>query len=152
VLPIIHLSRLGDGVRHGVLAEDMGIEGPSLGRLLDQLCQAGLIERRGDAADKRAKLLYLTEQGHAMAATVEKLIEELRSKLLARIADEDLEATLRVFAAFDAALHPGNEMNKLLTALRFERSALLFSFNSFAAAMLALTWASASACHGPTGR
>lgn len=29
-------------------------------------------------------------------------------------------------------------MNKLLTALRFERSALLFSFNSFAAAMLAL--------------
>lgn len=29
-------------------------------------------------------------------------------------------------------------MNKLLTALRFERSALLFSFNSFAAAMLSL--------------
>lgn len=111
VLPIIHLSRLGDGVRHGVLAEDMGIEGPSLGRLLDQLCLAGLIERRGDAADKRAKLLYLTEQGHAMAATVEKLIEELRSRLLARVTDEDLEAALRVFAAFDAALHPesGNE-------------------------------------------
>lgn len=106
VLPIIHLSRLGDNVRHGVLAEDMGIEGPSLGRLLDQLCLAGLVDRRDDSADKRAKLLNLTEQGHAMAATVEKLIEDLRHRLLANVSDSDLEATLRVFAALDAAIHP----------------------------------------------
>lgn len=106
MLPIVHLSRLGDGVRQGVLADDMGIEGPSLGRLLEQLIAAGFIERRDDSADRRARLLFLTERGQAMAATMERLITELRSQLLAKVPDVDIDATLRVLAALDAALHP----------------------------------------------
>ena len=45
-LPVLQITRSGNGMRQGVLAEELGLEGPSLVRLLDQLCAAGLVERR----------------------------------------------------------------------------------------------------------
>ena len=61
--PVILAGRLGDGVRQGALAEALGVEGPSLVRVLDQLVAAGLMERREDPHDRRAKTLHLTEAG-----------------------------------------------------------------------------------------
>jgi hypothetical protein len=37
-LPVLHIARAGGGLRQGVLAEELGVEGPSLVRILDQLC------------------------------------------------------------------------------------------------------------------
>lgn len=103
-LPVLHIARLGEGVRQGVLAEELGIEGPSLVRILDQLCAAGLVERREDPDDRRAKTLHLSDEGRAMAALVEARLDTLRAGLLSDIDDADLSATLRVLARFDAAL------------------------------------------------
>lgn len=103
-LPVLHIARLGEGVRQGVLAEDLGVEGPSLVRILDQLCAAGLVERRDDPNDKRARGLYLTPEGRAQATDIEAVGETLRRELLSRVSDADLAATLRVLAAFDAAV------------------------------------------------
>ena len=103
-LPVLHIARLGDGVRQGVLAEDLGVEGPSLVRILDQLCAAGLVERRDDPNDRRAKTLHLSDEGRAMAALVEVRLDALRSSLLAEVADADLTATLRALTRFEAAL------------------------------------------------
>lgn len=103
-LPVLHIARLGEGVRQGVLAEELGIEGPSLVRILDQLCAAGLVERRDDPNDRRAKTLHLSDEGRAMAALVEVRLDALRSSLLAEVPDADLTATLRVLARFEAAL------------------------------------------------
>ena len=47
--PIVAISRLGDGVRPGVIAEAVGIEPSSVVRLVDQLVAAGLIERREES-------------------------------------------------------------------------------------------------------
>src|ERR1700754_357221 len=76
--PVIWAGRLGDGVRQGVLAEAMGVEGPSLVRVLDQLVTAGLIERREDPLDRRAKTLHLTPAGHALRERVEEMLVHLR--------------------------------------------------------------------------
>ena len=103
-LPVLHIARLGEGVRQGALAEELGIEGPSLVRLLDQLCAAGLVERRDDPRDRRAKTLHLTPEGRALAAVIETTLDTLRSGLLAQVTNEDLDAALRVLAAFEAAL------------------------------------------------
>ena len=43
--PLFHLGRLGDGIRQTELAEALGIQGPSLVRLLDNLERDGLISR-----------------------------------------------------------------------------------------------------------
>ena len=103
-LPILLLSRLGDGVRIGVLAEHVGVEVPSLVRQIDQLCAAGLIERRDDPADRRAKILSLTEAGRSQAAVIETLFLDVRSRLLWHINDEDLVTTLSALKGFEAAL------------------------------------------------
>jgi MarR family transcriptional regulator for hemolysin len=103
-LPVLHIARLGDGLRQGALAEEMGIEGPSLVRILDQLCAAGLVERRDDPNDRRAKTLHLTGDGRALAAAVETTLDGFRAQLLTQIGDEDLRATLSVLARFESAL------------------------------------------------
>lgn len=103
-LPVLQIARLGEGVRQGVLAEELGLEGPSLVRILDQLAAAGLVERRDDPNDRRAKTLHLTDEGRAMAALVETRLDDLRSSLLAEIDDADLTGAVRVLARFEAAL------------------------------------------------
>jgi MarR family transcriptional regulator for hemolysin len=103
-LPVLHIARSGGGMRQGHLAEELGVEGPSLVRILDQLCAAGLVERRDDPNDRRAKTLHLSDEGRQMAALVETRLDALRSSLLAEVADEDLAGALRTFARFEAAL------------------------------------------------
>lgn len=103
-LPIVLLSRLGDGVRIGVLAEHVGVEVPSLVRQIDQLCAAGLMERRDDPADGRAKILSLTEAGRSQAVAIETLLQDVRSRLLLHIDDEDLATMLKSLRGFEAAL------------------------------------------------
>lgn len=103
-LPVLQVARAGGGMRQGALAEELGIEGPSLVRLLDQICAAGLIERREDPSDRRAKTLHPTDAGLVLAATLEEFLHDLRSQLMAGVSDEDLAAALRVFDALDAAV------------------------------------------------
>ncbi len=103
-LPILLLSRLGDGVRIGVLAEHVGVEVPSLVRQIDQLCAAGAIERRDDPADRRAKILRLTDAGRAQAAVIETLFLDVRSRLLSPINEENLAITLTALQGFETAL------------------------------------------------
>src|ERR1700760_822072 len=55
--PLVMSGRLGDGIRPGVLAGVLAIEGASLVRQLDQLAEAGLVERREHPVDRRAKTL-----------------------------------------------------------------------------------------------
>lgn len=107
-LPVLHIARAGGGMRQGVLAEELGVEGPSLVRVLDQLCAAGLVERRDDPADGRAKTLHLTPDGQALAVIAEDTVQAVRSRLLVGVSDDDLAATLRTFAAFEAALEAAN--------------------------------------------
>ena len=96
--PLLTIGRHGDGLRQGVLAELLHIEGPSLARSVEQLANAGFIERREDPADRRAKTLHLTEQGALACTHIEVALIELRNQLYAGIPDEDIAATLRVFA------------------------------------------------------
>ncbi|HEY2024495.1 MarR family transcriptional regulator [Paraburkholderia sp.] len=100
--PLLIASRLGSAVRQVTLADHVGIEGPSLVRLLDQLCAAGLMRRDEDPADRRAKTVALTDEGRAVTAKMEDELVTLRAQALKRVSRDDLEAALRVFAAFTA--------------------------------------------------
>ena len=71
-------------------------------RVLDQLVAAGLMERREDPHDRRAKTLHLTEAGRR--AQVEDVLVALRRRLFDGISEDDLQACLRVSEALKAAL------------------------------------------------
>ena len=102
--PLVMIGRQGDGVRPGVLADVLAIEGASLVRQLDQLVEAGLVERREDTVDRRAKTLHLTPAGIRARARIESSLDAMRAELFEGIADADVFACLRVFAALDAKL------------------------------------------------
>lgn len=102
--PIVMLGRMNGEVRQGVLAEALGIEGPSLVRSLDQLVEAGFVERREDPADRRAKTLHLTEAGKAACAPIEGALNLMRAALFEGVPDEDIVACERVFAVLEERL------------------------------------------------
>jgi MarR family transcriptional regulator, transcriptional regulator for hemolysin len=94
--PLRVLSRRGKCVRQGVLADEIGIEGPSLVRLVDLLQAEGLVERREDPTDRRAKTLHLTAAGEAKAEEINRVLRRVRTDLLQDIPPEDLAVTYRV--------------------------------------------------------
>ncbi|RQH06494.1 MarR family winged helix-turn-helix transcriptional regulator [Paraburkholderia dinghuensis] len=101
--PLLTASRLGEAVHQVTLAEHVGIEGPSLVRLLDQLCAAGLVRRDEDPEDRRAKTISLTSEGRAVTAKMEDELRALRERVLKGVTRADLEATLRVLNAFNTS-------------------------------------------------
>lgn len=69
-----------EGVKQSQLAESLDIAPITLARLIDKLTASGLVERRDDAADRRANRLFLTKEA---APTLEKL-GELAEDVMAR--------------------------------------------------------------------
>ena len=78
-------------------------------RLLDNLEQAGLAERREEAGDRRAKTIHLTAAGEATVEKVERVSREVRARLLDEIADRDLQVATRVLQRIAAALESLDE-------------------------------------------
>jgi len=105
-VPLLMIGRLGEGVRQVTVAQAAGMESPSLVRLLDQLCSAGYVCRSEDPHDRRAKCLSLTDTGRELVQAVESELVRLRNEVLEGIDQSDLEATLRVLRAFEAASPP----------------------------------------------
>ena len=103
-LPVMLLGRLEDGVRQGALVDALGIEPPSLVPLLNQLERAGLVERRPDLTDKRAKTLHLTAAGRDLAERAESVATQVRVNLLRDIPAADIEVAARVLSQLQATL------------------------------------------------
>lgn len=95
---LVHLERLGPGARQADLARAIGITEASLTTTVRQLEQAGLVERRADAEDRRANRLHLTAEGARIARKAEARLVALRGELLDGIPDADLEAAVRLIA------------------------------------------------------
>jgi MarR family transcriptional regulator for hemolysin len=77
--------------------------------MLDQLGAMGLVDRRADPADQRAKTLHLTHAGEELAERVEPVLYSTRARLLAQVSDDDLEVCLRVFDVLRAAAEHSEE-------------------------------------------
>jgi MarR family transcriptional regulator for hemolysin len=84
------LSRLQrcEGVNQSELAEALDLAPITLGRLVDKLTSAGLVERRNDATDRRAHRLYLTEKALPKLKVLGALAEDVMGKALSGL-DED---------------------------------------------------------------
>ena len=88
--PLLHLHLLGDGVRQKDLAASIGIEGPSLVRLIDTLVIKGLIQRLEDGTDRRAKQLCLTPEGQLVVARIREIVTILDNELLSPFSDSEV--------------------------------------------------------------
>jgi MarR family transcriptional regulator for hemolysin len=89
------------------IARRIGIEGPTLTRMLDVLQEEGLIERVADARDRRSKLVRLTVAGKAAVKEIGAEAEALRQELLEGIAGEDLDRMNALMGGLIDRLYPG---------------------------------------------
>jgi MarR family transcriptional regulator for hemolysin len=74
-----------EGLKQSDLAEDLDIQPITLTRLVDRLCDNGLIERRPDPNDRRAKRLYLTPAARPLLDRISVQVEELAETVLAGV-------------------------------------------------------------------
>jgi MarR family transcriptional regulator for hemolysin len=81
------LARLetNEGLKQTELAEILDLQPITLTRLVDRLCDNGLIERRADPNDRRAKRLYLTQAARPLLDRIETQVEELAETVLAGV-------------------------------------------------------------------
>jgi MarR family transcriptional regulator for hemolysin len=89
-LVLLQLQRNPDGLMQADLARSLGIEGPTLVRLLDKLEQKGWIARIASAEDRRRKYTVLTPDAAAQVRIIEQLSDTLREKMMAGLSIEQL--------------------------------------------------------------
>jgi MarR family transcriptional regulator, transcriptional regulator for hemolysin len=95
-LPLIHLARAPVPLRQKDLAASLVLDGSSVVRLLDALETAGLIERREESADRRAKTISVTSHGRSIIDQVEAVSREVRNDTLVGLSGDDIEIATRV--------------------------------------------------------
>jgi MarR family transcriptional regulator for hemolysin len=83
-----------EGANQSDLAEFLEIQPITLTRLVDRLCDSGLIERRPDPSDRRAKLLYLTPAARPLIEKISAEIEVLADEILAGTDPQAVDAAM----------------------------------------------------------
>jgi MarR family transcriptional regulator for hemolysin len=88
------LARLDrfEGLKQSELAEMLDLQPITLTRLLDGLSDNGLIERRADPDDRRAKRLFLTPAARPLLARLTELGEGLMETALAGLGPAEVAA------------------------------------------------------------
>jgi len=99
--PLIHLAETGGGITQKQLAWLVGVDGSSLVRVIDILARDGLIERRRDVADGRARLIDLTAQGKARVDEIRAALGEGEAQMLADLSDADIATMLDCFTRIE---------------------------------------------------
>ena len=94
-----------DGLRGGDLASRLGVEPPTVTKMLQRLEGLGLVERRPDPADARSFRVYLTEKGRALEGPVARCWEHAEEKTLAGLDVGERETLRRLLAK--ARFDPG---------------------------------------------
>ncbi|HEY9550269.1 MAG TPA: MarR family transcriptional regulator [Kiloniellaceae bacterium] len=103
-IPLVHLHETGGGITQKQLAALAGIDGSSLVRLLDILCRQGLVERRADPTDGRARLVHLTAAGVRRVAEIRQTLTRGEADMLADLSDADVVVMLRHFERIEQRL------------------------------------------------
>ena len=78
-----------EGLKQTEIADLMEMQPITLTRLIDKLCDAGLIERRSDETDRRVNRLYLTEAAKPLMTKLAALRAEITQTALASLSNAD---------------------------------------------------------------
>lgn len=93
---LYRLARLEVAPTQAELAAELGVENPTVARLLTRLEAAGYVERRPAANDRRLKVVHLTALARSEAARIDRIAADLRGELLAGLDPAALDATWQV--------------------------------------------------------
>lgn len=94
---LVYVARQ-EGLRQIDLADLLDVQPITLTRLIDQLVDGGVVERRSDPTDRRAHLLYLLPTAKAHLESIEQVTKTIREESLGGLTERqvtDLLAALQ---------------------------------------------------------
>lgn len=103
-LVLLHLARFEEPPTQRELAQSVGVEGPTLARLLDSLETQGLVRRQAVVEDRRAKKILLSATARPLIDKIETIATALRHELFVGVDEEELRICMRVHARILANL------------------------------------------------
>lgn len=115
------LADAPDGLIQSELAERMGVQNPTLVRLLDTLERAGQVRRVDASSDRRAKIVVIEDAGRRLLEEVDGMAARLRDKAFAGVSDADLQTTLFVLDRLCGALDPSRRRPRLTAGPRLAK-------------------------------
>lgn len=95
-MTIAMIAKAKEPLSQRALADQVGVEGPSMVAMLDRLERDGLVERVASSTDRRVKLVQLTEAGGTLFAEVKKEANAFRAALLEGVDPEELAVATRL--------------------------------------------------------
>lgn len=94
------------------LARTLGIDAVSAGHMIDRLEGAGLLQRRVDPGDRRARLLSATPKGAALRERLRPAALEAQERIMAALTSEErqtfLDLLTRIVETNQSYARPGN--------------------------------------------
>ena len=96
-----------DGLRGGELAERLGVEPPTVTKMLRRLERCGLVSRRQDREDARSFRVYLTDEGRSLEEPVARCWERVEEKAFAGMSAGERRNLHRLLTKVRANLDPG---------------------------------------------
>ena len=78
-----------DGMSMSDLAATLGVQPPTVTKMISRLAAQGYVERRAAPGDARQAQVFLTEQGRDAIAAIDKLWKRIEKTALADIDDKD---------------------------------------------------------------
>lgn len=97
-LVLLHLGRFAELPTQRELAQSVGVEGPTLARLLDSLEAQGLVSRQAVPEDRRAKKIALSPEARPLIEKIEAISAQLRKEVFAGIDEDELRRCQKVHA------------------------------------------------------
>jgi DNA-binding MarR family transcriptional regulator len=95
-----------DGLRGGELADKLGVEPPTVTKMLRRLETCGLVERRQDSEDARSFRVYLTSEGSSLEGPVARCWERVEEKAFAGMSVGEKRNLHRLLTKVRANLDP----------------------------------------------
>ncbi|MDX3908952.1 MAG: MarR family transcriptional regulator [Sphingobium sp.] len=88
---VLLLLNRSPGLNQGQIAEQLEVEPITTCRMIDRMEQAGLVERRRDPLDRRARLIFLTDAAAPLLGGLRDMGETVASHSLRGFSDADRE-------------------------------------------------------------
>ena len=92
----------GPARTQAALAQAIGADKTRIIGTLDELQRTGLISREPDPADRRVRLLAITEAGRRVRTAAQVAIQDNEERVLARLSPADRQAFLRAAQVLSA--------------------------------------------------
>lgn len=101
---LLYISRAPGGLTQTDLARMLGIEAPTVTRLVKQLEDGGWVKRRTLPGDARCKTVHLTPKARRVMLRIDAAVAQLRAETVGRLSDKQAAEGLAALRALQRFL------------------------------------------------